>query len=76
MSFETAQHAFDDPHHLSVQDRHESGEGRWQTLGLVGGVVVLLVAHPHQETLHGEVLRIISARKATQHERKRYEEGI
>ncbi|MES9844884.1 MAG: BrnT family toxin [Candidatus Sedimenticola sp. 6PFRAG5] len=75
VSFETAQHVFDDPHHLSVQDRHVDGEERWQTLGSIGGVVVLLVAHTHRETGQGEVIRIISARKATKHERKRYEEG-
>jgi uncharacterized DUF497 family protein len=36
VSFETAQLVFNDPHALSVQDRHECGEERWQTLGLVG----------------------------------------
>ncbi len=76
VSFETAQLVFDDPHHLSIQDRHADGEERWQTLGMIDSVVVLLIAHTCTEWGDEEVVRIISARKATRHERKRYEEGI
>lgn len=78
VSFETASEVFDDPLALSVQDRHEEGEERWQTLGMVGGVVVLLVAHTYRASDNEteEVIRIISARKATKHERRRYEQGI
>ena len=43
--FEDAVLVFDDPQHLSRQDRHENGEYRWQTIGLVHGIVVILVAH-------------------------------
>jgi len=43
--FETAIHVFDDPFHVSVQDREVEGEARWQTIGAVNGVHVLLVAH-------------------------------
>ncbi len=74
VGFETAQHVFDDPHHLSIQDRFEGGEERWQTIGMVGGVIVLLVAHTHHEVAGEEVIRIISARKATRQERRNYEE--
>ncbi len=45
VSIETAVLVFDDPRALSVLDRVVEGEERWQTLGLIGGVVVLLVAH-------------------------------
>ena len=77
VSFDTAQLVFDDPHHLSVQDRDVGREERWQTVGLVGGVVVLLVAHTYRGDEGGvEVVRIISARKATSHERRRYEQTI
>ena len=76
VGFDTACLVFDDPEHLSRLDRYISGEERWQTLGLVGGVVVLLLAHTYREHGSGEeVIRIISARKATAHERKRYEQG-
>jgi uncharacterized DUF497 family protein len=67
---------FTDPYHVSIQDRFEDGEERWQTLGLVGGVVVLLVAHTtHEDENDGEVIRIISARKATKRERLIYEQA-
>ena len=77
LSFETARRVFDDPDHLSVQDRIEGGEERWQTLGRIGAVVVVLVAHTwtyHDDTGE-ETIRLISARKATRRERERYEQG-
>ena len=52
-------------------------DDRWHTIGLIGNVVVI-VAHtwPSAERGNGvEVGRIISARKATTHERRAYEEG-
>ncbi len=54
----------------------EGGEERWQTLGLAGGIVVLLVAHLYHEEYGEEVIRIISERKATPQERRMYEEGF
>ena len=78
ISFETAMRAFADPFALTVQDRVEGGEARWQTLGLVEGYLLLLVAHTVQdeddEGQAVEVLRIISARRADRAERRRYEE--
>lgn len=66
VSFATAALVFEDPRQLSVQDRHEGGEERWQTLGQVGGIVILMVAHTHREDEQGEeIIRIISARKAS-----------
>lgn len=72
ISFDVASQVFDDPWQISQQDRHVQGEERWQTLGMVGGVLVLLVAHTVYEDEHEEICRIISARKATPHERKVY----
>jgi len=74
VSFETAQLVFADPCAISTQDRHEGGESRWQTLGLIGEVVVILVAHTYGEQGGDEVIRIISARKATKRERLKYEQ--
>ncbi len=65
---------FDDPLHISVPDRELEGETRWQTIGMVGGAHILLVAHTVDE--EAEVIRIISARKATRRERSIYEQGI
>ena len=57
------------------QDRvDEAGNQRWQGLGLAGGVVLLLVAHTVREEGADEVIRLISARRATRKERNRYEQ--
>jgi uncharacterized DUF497 family protein len=74
VSFETARLVFDDPLHVSVPDRHEHGEERWKTIGLVGSVVILVVAHTYGEENGEEIVRIISARKATKSERGRYQD--
>jgi len=74
ISFEAAQLVFDDPLHVSRQDRFVHGEERWQTIGLVAHVVLLIVAHTWREIDGTEVIRIISARQATRTERKIYEE--
>jgi uncharacterized DUF497 family protein len=74
VDFETASLVFDDPLHLSAQDREVAAEERWQTIGMADGVVLLLVAHTFEDD-ETEAVRIISARKANAHERRRYEEG-
>ncbi len=74
VSFEVASLVFDDPFHLSRLDRVVDGEERWQTMGMVGDVLLLLVAHTWEDADGDMVVRIISARKADAHERKQYEE--
>ncbi|OLL57881.1 hypothetical protein AT246_07215 [Bartonella henselae] len=75
VSFEIAARVFADPFAMVKQDRIENGEYRWQTLGLVDGFLLLLVAHTVHDDKDGiEVIRIISARRANLKERKRYEE--
>ncbi len=78
VSFETAIRAFSDPFALTDQDRIEGGEQRWQTLGMVDGCYLLLVAHTiRDEDDDGqpvEIIRIISARGADRKERRRYEQ--
>lgn len=67
---------FDDPLHITRQDRIENGEQRWQTMGMANGVVLLLVAHTWREAGNGtEHIRLISARRATKLERKIYEQS-
>ena len=75
IGFETAALVFEDPNSLTQEDPYPI-EQRWRTLGMVGTVVVLVVhTWPESESESGEeVGRIISARKATSHERKAYEE--
>jgi uncharacterized DUF497 family protein len=74
VSFEIAAFVFLDPLALANQDRIEDGEQRWQTLGMVDGCLLLLVAHIVRHEEEVEVIRIISARKADKKERKNYEE--
>jgi uncharacterized DUF497 family protein len=76
LSFETALLVFDDPHAISLLDSVVEVEERWQTLGMAGGIAILLVAHTEWEEDGGVRIRIISARKATQRERKMYEEAL
>jgi uncharacterized DUF497 family protein len=76
VSFEVAALVFGDPHSLTRFDRCKDGEERWHTLGIAVGVTVLLVAHAEYKESGEELIRIISARRATPHERKIYEEGV
>lgn len=78
VSFEIASTVFDDPHHISLVDHSSSiKEERWVTLGLASDRRTLVVIHTYLTLIHGdEVIRIVSARKATKHERRQYEEGI
>lgn len=75
VSFETAVLVFDDPLQLSTLERIVEGEARWQTIGMVHGIQLLLVAHTAEIHSGEEVIRIISARAATRRERRIYAEG-
>jgi uncharacterized protein len=66
VSFETAVLAFDDPRALSRLERVVEGEERWQTLALVEGSVVLLVAHTLFAEDGEERIRVISAPKSNE----------
>ena len=69
---------FADPFALTEQVRIEGGEQRWQTLGIVEGHLLVLVAHTIRDDEEDgqpiEVIRIISARAADRKERRRYEQ--
>jgi uncharacterized DUF497 family protein len=67
---ETARQVFDDPFQLTTQDREVETEPRWQTIGMVKGIHVIVVAHTISDD--DEVVRIVSARKATPGERNLY----
>ncbi len=75
VSFPLATRVFADPFAMTDQDRIENHEYRWQTVGLVEGIL-LLVAHTVRNDDDGvEVIRIISARRAEPKERRRYEQN-
>jgi uncharacterized DUF497 family protein len=75
ISFENAMQAFDDPGSVSEPDRIVDGELRWQTIGLVKGAILLMVAHTISEEGRDEIIRIISARRADRMEHIRYEQN-
>ncbi len=74
VSFEIAVRVFSDPFALTEQDRVEAGEYRWQTLGMIEGGRLIVVAHTAEVEDEADTIRIISARRAQRHERRRYEE--
>lgn len=71
VSFETAISVFDDQCTLSILDRVVEGEERWQTLGMAADVM-LIVAHTWSDKDGDELIRVISARRATPRERRAY----
>lgn len=71
VAFEGAVHVFLDPARLEAEDETmDYGEARVVTIGIVEGVVLSVVY-----TWRGWRRRLISARKATRQERRRYETG-
>jgi uncharacterized DUF497 family protein len=72
--FRTAARVFEDPNMVLMEDRvDEEGEPRWHAMGMVGGRFLLLVVHVYREAENGEeIIRIISAREANQHEGRVY----
>ena len=74
IAFEDAARVFFDPLSVREQDRIVDGEERWQTIGTFDDQKLIVVAHTTTDDETGEeVIRIISARKAERHERRRYE---
>lgn len=72
ISFVTAARVFDDPFVITIQDRVEGFEYRWQSFGTVAGYPLMMVAHVDRDEDGEEIIRIISARLATPRERRRY----
>lgn len=72
VSFEDAASAMKDSFAATARDlQHAEGEMRFITFGLSVSGQLLAVSH----TERGNVIRIISARLATKHERRIYEES-
>ena len=75
ISFDEAMLVFADPFLLMNQDRIEAGEVRWQSIGEIEGIAVVLVAHTWHDDDGEEYIRIISARPADKKEKIRYEKN-
>lgn len=74
VSFELAARVFGDPFVTSRPDPYPDEE-RWQTVGKPSSTSSLVLFVVHTWSDDGDTGRIISAREATAHERKAYEEG-
>ncbi len=72
VDFEEASTIFDDPQFITFLDEeHSVIEERYITIGLSNKNRLLIVAH----TERNDIIRIISARKATKNEEKFYQEA-
>ena len=71
ISFDEARTVFFDENAKLIDDPdHSLDEDRFVLLGLSSTLKMVLVCHCYRE--HGNVIRIIPARKATSHESKQY----
>jgi len=73
VSFEDATRVFLDPNRIETFDGRDAyGEDRWKTVGLVEPALLAVVYTARGE--NGDVIRLISARKADADERAQYRE--
>jgi uncharacterized DUF497 family protein len=73
LNFEEAATVFDDELQITIPDPdHSAGEFRYLTIGLTTSGRLVVVSHTEDEE---DRIRLVSARNATPHERKTYEEG-
>lgn len=77
VGFEQAATVFRDALAVSIYDEdHSETEERWVTLGQAENGQLLVVVHSYHETSPSEAMvRIISARPATKHEQRQYEQS-
>ena len=73
VSFEIAILVFADPFLIIEIDMDIHNEDRWRAIGLIDKNLMLLIVHTSQDEADGEIIRIISARRATSRERMKYE---
>ncbi len=72
IDFEDAKRVFADPCRVNERDDREYGEERWKTVGFAApGILAVVYTEPH---IYGnpEIVRIISARRASKYEQKNY----
>ena len=75
VTFEEAAYVFSDKYSLTLFDNeHSEDEERWILLGKSLNAVVLVVVHTFRDKDGTEIVRIISARKATKNEQQIYKE--
>jgi uncharacterized DUF497 family protein len=72
VSFADAAQVFNDPFAVAG---HDHGERRWQIVGMIAELIVVVVAYTLEESGEDEIIRLISARQATRRERIHYEQN-
>ncbi|MCL2189245.1 MAG: BrnT family toxin [Defluviitaleaceae bacterium] len=60
---------------LILDDEHSDGEDRYIVIGMSKKLKMLMVCHCYRDEDGGEVIRLISARQATNQEQKLYGDG-
>lgn len=75
ITFLEATKVWDDPLHELILDRVVDGEERWWAIGRVASTGMLVVVHMHPDPDDENLVRLISARRASRHEQKRFEDG-
>ena len=71
LDFADAYKVFESPMLVGIDNREDYGEDRWIGMGLMDSrVVVIVFTEPEEDTI-----RVISFRKATTDERKKYEQA-
>ena len=74
LSFSEAIEIFEDPLHVSILDkRYSYFEERWITVGMTKEQSIVVAVNLYFDDAGEEVIRIISAREATNNEREKYE---
>jgi len=74
VSFELGQLVFFDPLRKDIETQFHGDEERWLTVGRIPTRQLITVISTQREEAGEDVIRLISARKATNRERRRYEE--
>ena len=72
IGFATARRIFEGPVLTWADSRSDYGEAREHSIGAIDGILFLAVIHTDRQGVN----RIISARRASRAERKRYEDAI
>lgn len=72
IDFADAVDIFNHPFLTAMDEREDYGEDRWIAVGWIHTLLGVVVYTER----HDDVIRIISARKATRQERKRYEQNL
>ena len=69
LDFRTAAKVFLDPHVIEFDDRGADNEPRFNAIGVVDGRMLMVTY-----SMRGAIVRIISARGAEPHEKRKYHE--